>query len=131
MLALTTAVAAASWFEVFPGGRSASVSAIDSELRASDALPLALSAWIQGIPFPAGTEYVAFQPTFIHARIPAHAQRVAAFYRAQLATKWGGYRELPSGLRFDNPLAPVEQVTVTPAEDGTRVVITRRQLARK
>jgi len=129
MLALASAVALASWFDVLPGARSLRANA--AELRVSDAVPLSVDAWVQGIPFPAGTEYLAFQPTFIHARIPAQAQRVAAFYRAQLAPKWGGFRELPSGLRFDSPLAPVEQLTITPSDDGTRVVITRRQLARR
>ena len=87
---------------------------------------LALQDWVQGIPFPRGTDYIGFEPELIEARVPAPPASVLAFYRAQLATKWGAYADLPDGMVWDSPLALVETLTVTPLDDGTRLLITRR-----
>jgi hypothetical protein len=88
--------------------------------------PLPLREWVQGIPFPEGTEYVKFEPLLVDARVPASPERVLAFYKAQLAPKWGGARALADGLVFENPLAAVEMLSVTAEREGSRVVITRR-----
>jgi serine/threonine-protein kinase len=87
---------------------------------------LTLQDWVQGIPFPQGTEYVSFEPELIEARVPAAPATVLAFYRAQLASKWGGYSDLADGIVWDSPLALIETLTVTPLEAGTRLLITRR-----
>ena len=111
--------------------------ASDGEQRAQPSLPetppreLALSDWVQGIPFPQRTEYVSFEPELIEARVPAPPAAVLAFYRAQLATKWGGYSDLPDGIVWDNPLALIETLTVTPHGEGTRLLITRRTTVRQ
>ena len=52
--------------------------------------------------------------------------RVRAFYRAQLESTWTGLHDLPNGLFFDDRLAPIETLTVTPLPEGSRVTITRR-----
>jgi serine/threonine-protein kinase len=92
----------------------------------TSAAPLTLREWVQGIPFPEGTRYVKFEPLFIDARVPAQPERVLAFYKQQLAPKWGGARPLADGMVFENPQAVVEMLSVTPERDGSRVVITRR-----
>jgi hypothetical protein len=92
----------------------------------ADGASLALREWVQGIPFAEGTEYVKFEPLFIDARVPAHPDSVLAFYKQYLAPKWGGARALSDGMVFESPLAPVEMLSVTPEQNGSRVVITRR-----
>lgn len=84
--------------------------------------------WIQGIPFPAGAAYPSFEKDFIEAHVSEAPDAVIAFYQTQLAQRWPGYRALPQGLLFDDPSAPIEQLTVSPLDDrpGSRIVITRR-----
>jgi|GEM_PF-3303315 len=84
--------------------------------------------WIQGIPFPAGTDYPSFEKDFIEAHVAASPESVISFYQTQLAKRWPGYRALPQGLMFDNASAPIEQLTVTPLENeqSSRIIITRR-----
>jgi serine/threonine protein kinase len=82
--------------------------------------------WIQGIPFPEGTDYDRFEPLVIEARMPLRVERTMAFYRHYLATKWGGFRELDGGLVFDDPRAPVKELTVAPFRDASRLTILRR-----
>lgn len=84
--------------------------------------------WIQGIPFPKGTDYPSFEKDFIEAHVAASPESVINFYQTQLAKRWPGYRALPQGLMFDHPSAPIEQLTVTPldSDQSSRIVITRR-----
>lgn len=96
----------------------------DAELRPIEALE-----WIQGIPFPVGSEFRRFEPLLIDARVPANVERTLAFYHRHLDGKWGGARNLPQGMEFGDPKAPITQLTVAPARDGSRVVITRRAAA--
>jgi serine/threonine protein kinase len=88
----------------------------------SDAEP----SWVQGIPFPQGTDFVRFEPLQIDARVPGNVQQTLAFYHRHLDAKWGGARSLPQGLEFADPHAPVAQLSVAPLRKGSRVVITRR-----
>jgi len=87
--------------------------------------------WIQGIPFPGGADYPSFEEDFIEAHVAASPESVISFYQTQLAKRWPGYRALPQGLMFDDPSAPIEQLTVTPLDgdndQASRIIITRRR----
>ncbi|HET8935726.1 MAG TPA: serine/threonine-protein kinase [Polyangiales bacterium] len=93
--------------------------------------PIEELEWVQGIPFPTGTDFRRFEALEIDARVPANVERTLAFYHRHLDNKWGRARSLPQGLEFADPQAPITQLTVAPARDGSRVVITRRALAPK
>jgi serine/threonine protein kinase len=132
----TSAVAAASVFDWVPLPEAAESvlrprppESADPNAEAQE--PLALREWVQGMPFPVGTRYVRFESALVEAYVPARPERVAEFYRSYLGTKWGGFRELPDGFTFVNPQAPVERLTLSPTQDGCRLLITRKQLARR
>ena len=95
----------------------------------SSGLPgsLPLREWVQGIPFPEGTDYAKFDPQFIDARVPAEPELVLAFYRYHLAGKWNGFEAQATGLAFADRSAPIESLTVTPFRRGSRITILRRQ----
>jgi hypothetical protein len=100
------------------------------ESSAAAAGPLLSAEWVQGIPFPVGTEYVSFEEHFIDARVPASQAQVLAFYRLYLTKKWGGVeeRELDHALMFASPVAPVARITVTTFRGRSRIFMTRRQI---
>jgi hypothetical protein len=104
--------------------RSEPNAAAGGNAGAPGALPL--REWVQGIPFPEGTEYAKFEPKFIDARVPADPEPVIAFYRYHLAAKWSGFQALATGIAFEDPAAPIESLTVTPFRHGSRVTIMRR-----
>lgn len=87
---------------------------------------LPVREWIQGMPFPDGTEYEKFEPTFIDAHVAAPTSRVIEFYRHHIASKWGAVQELDGELVVSNPSAAIETVTVTPQGEGSRLFIKRR-----
>jgi serine/threonine-protein kinase len=88
---------------------------------------LSLKEWVQGIPFPAGTDYVSFGAALIEARVAAAPGRVLDFYRSELGNKWGGYEALSGGgLLFEDPSALIETLTVVEDGQSSRLLITRR-----
>lgn len=93
---------------------------------ADSAAPLTLREWVQGMPFPQGTDYLSFERQFVEARIPAEAGRVLAFYRQLIHEKWGTFQDQGSELVVPNPNAPIASVMVWSEESGSRLFIQRR-----
>jgi serine/threonine protein kinase len=87
---------------------------------------LLLREWVQGMPFPKGTEYRNFTATSVEAHVAAPRERVIDFYRSQIGQKWGAFQDLGAGLIVTNPDAPIKSLSVTSARDGSRLFIERR-----
>ncbi len=87
---------------------------------------LQLREWVQGLPFPQGTDYRAFSPGYVDATVDAPPPRVLAFYKHYVREKWGAFQDVGSGLIPESPDAPIRTLTVTPAGKGSRVFIARR-----
>jgi serine/threonine protein kinase len=94
--------------------------------RGSEAAPLQLREWVQGMPFPQGTDYDGFEATYVDARVAASEERVLAFYRLHIREKWGAFEERDGELIVTNPDAPIDTLTVTADEKGSRLFIKRR-----
>jgi tRNA A-37 threonylcarbamoyl transferase component Bud32 len=88
--------------------------------------PLSVREWVQGIPFPDGTDYDEFEPQFVEARVAADSSAVLAFYRLHIAEKWGAFQDLGGELVVSNPNAPIASVMVWDDEQGSRLFIKRR-----
>ena len=116
LLLLSAAGAGAfAWF------RSRAEPVVDS----GDMLPL--REWVQGMPFPVGTEYKSFNAKFVEARVAAPRERVLEFYRHHLQEKWGALQDLGAGLMLTNPEAPIKSLSVTSAHSGCILFISRRE----
>lgn len=105
--------------------RGTQLGSILSGQPASEA-PLAVREWVQGIPFPEGTDYDEFEPTYVDAHVAASTAAVLAFYRGQIREKWGAFQDLEDELIVTQPSAPIEKVTVTADQEGSRLFIKRR-----
>jgi len=93
---------------------------------AAEALPLPVREWVQGMPFPDGTDYEGFEATYVDARVAASPDQVLTFYRSHIREKWGAFEDRGGELIVANPEAPIETLTVTADETGSRLFIKRR-----
>jgi tRNA A-37 threonylcarbamoyl transferase component Bud32 len=93
---------------------------------ANSGAPLGLREWVQGMPFPQGTSYDAFEPEQVDAHVDATPERVLAFYRVHLREKWSGVQEHGDELVIADPTAPIETIRVSALQRGSRVVVKRR-----
>jgi hypothetical protein len=123
-LVLIAAVGGLAWSAY--SGRSADLP-VPVRTRETETLgPLAVREWVQGIPFPDGTDYEEFEPQFIDARVAAASSAVLAFYREHIREKWGTFQDLGSELVVSNPSSPIASITVTNDKAGSRLFIKRR-----
>jgi serine/threonine protein kinase len=123
-LVLVAAIGGLTWSAY--SGRSAELPVPVRTPETETIGPLTVREWVQGIPFPDGTDYEEFEAQFVDARVAAPSASVLAFYREHILEKWGEFQDLGSELVVSNPSSPIASVTVTGDETGSRLFIKRR-----
>jgi serine/threonine protein kinase len=123
-IVLIAAIGGLTWSAY--SGRSAVLPGSSQTRETARMGPLFVREWVQGIPFPDGTDYDEFEPQFVDARVAAASSSVLAFYREHIGQNWGAFQDLGSELIVSNPNSPIASVTVTDAEAGSRLFIKRR-----
>jgi len=82
---------------------------------------------IEGIPAPAGTELMSSMPQALTLRTMLEPAAVLVFYR-RAGRSWGSFKEIPNGLQFENPKAPVTYLTISRMAGGTVISFIRNAL---